>query len=125
MTRNLPLQQPCITITIKNTTTKKLLQNGRVPVAFDVVIEIWSEDVFNGGGVGGANAVREAEETGDLESEWWGCWEHVGDPVVEAVAVAEEADEVADEWVGLGRWGLGFGGGVMVAREEVEDGEDG
>lgn len=71
------------------------------------------------GGVGGADAVGEVEEAVDLESESWGGGEHVGDPVMEAVAVTEEADDVSDEWVGLGCWVLG--GGVTVAGKSVEE----
>lgn len=51
------------------------------------------------GGVGSADDVEEAEEAVDLEGERWGVAEHVGNPVMEAVAVAEEADDVSNYWV--------------------------
>ena len=41
-----------------------------------------------------------------MECERRGGGKHVGYPIVETVAVAEETDEVSDEWVGLGTWGF-------------------
>lgn len=53
------------------------------------------------GGVGGADAVREAEDSVDLDGQRGGGGEHIGDPVMEAVTVAEESDEVSDHRVRL------------------------
>ncbi|KAJ0483097.1 hypothetical protein HanRHA438_Chr13g0619171 [Helianthus annuus] len=117
MTCNLSLRGPHVTVGVEYAVAEEFMQDGGVTVAFDVVKEVVAEEVVEVGGVGGADAVGEVEEAVDLEGERWGGGEHVGDPVVEAVAVAEEADEVADEWVGLGTWC-----GGTVTGEVVEDG---
>lgn len=72
------------------------MQDGLEARAFDVVVKVGAEEVVDGGRIGGADAVREVEDAVDLEGEGWGGREHIGDPVVEAVAVAEETDEVSD-----------------------------
>ncbi|KAI3828988.1 hypothetical protein L1987_03101 [Smallanthus sonchifolius] len=90
------------------------LEDGGVTAALDVVMEVGAEEVFE------VDAVREAEKAVNLESDRRGGGEHVCDLIVEAVAVAEESDEVSDEWVGLGTWG--FHGGVTATGESVEEG---
>lgn len=72
------------------------------------------------GGVGSGDAIGEVEEGVDLDSGRWGSGELLGDPVVEAVAVAEESEEVSDYGMGFWSWGFGFG----LRREEGESEED-
>lgn len=76
----------------------------------------------NIGGVGGGDAIGEVEEGVDLESGRWGSGELLGNPVVEAVAVAEESGKVSDYGMRFWRWGLGFRFGFR--REEGETEED-
>lgn len=86
-------------INIKDTITKEIMQDGVEAMAFDEVREVGAEEVFEIGGISGANAVGEVEETGDLESEGRGGGEHVSDPVMETVAVLDKTNEVSNEWI--------------------------
>lgn len=82
------------------------MEDGAEAVALDVVGEVGAEEVVHHGGVGRADAAGEAQEAVDLDR--IGIIgigiEEVGDPVVEAVAVAEEGEEVAEDGVGFGAW---------------------
>lgn len=106
-------------VRIEDAAAEEFMEDGGVTVALDVIGEVRAKEVVKVGGVGGADTVGEVEKAVDLESERRGGGEHVGDPIVESVAVAEEADEVADEWVGLGTWGFDDGA-TATATEEGE-----
>lgn len=49
--------------------------------------------------VGSANAMRKAKEAIDLKSEIWGARKHVCNPIMEAVAVEEEANDISNQRV--------------------------
>lgn len=66
-------------------------------------------------GVGGAYPVGEVEKGFDSESRGRGLGEHLGDPIVEAVAVAE----VPDDGIRL-RTRRHFGPAMMRRRVEEE-----
>lgn len=51
------------------------------------------------GRVGSANAMRKAKEAIDLKGEMWGGREHVRNPIMEAVAVLEEANDISNQRV--------------------------
>jgi hypothetical protein len=72
--------------------------------------------------VGSADDMGEVEKVVDLESRWWGFGEHVSDPVVEAVAVAEEAGE--DSYYRVRFWTWGFAWRVRSGAEEANEDED-
>lgn len=101
MTRELTLQSPEMAIDTEYAVAEEVVEEIVEPRAFDVVGEIGDEEVVEVGGVSGANAAREVEEVVDLESGCWRLREHVGDPIVETVAVAEETREVSNYRVRL------------------------
>lgn len=118
MAGNLALGRPEVGVDVEDAKAEELVEDGAEPGALDVVGEVGAEEVVDDGGVGGADAVGEAEEAVDLDGGGGGGGEEVSDPVVEAVAVAEEGEEVAEDGVGFGAWvSFGVGGGV---GEEVE-----
>lgn len=50
--------------------------------------------------------------------------EHVGDPIMEALAVAKEAKEVSDDGVGLWSWGFDSSLFLMMESRDEEQEED-
>lgn len=86
-------------IGVEDAVAEEVVEDGVEAGAFDEVGEVGAEDVLEVSWVGSAYVVREGEKAVHLEGEGWGGGKHVGRPVVEAVAVAEESDEVSDYWV--------------------------
>lgn len=75
--------------------------------------------------VGSADAAREVEKGIDLESGRWGLGEEFGNPVVKAVAVAEEAGKVSDDGVGFWTWVFGCGRfGEPFGEQDGEEEEE-
>lgn len=96
MAGDLALDGPDVSVYVEDPMAKKLLEDRVKARAFDIIGEIGAEEMVNISRVSGADAVGESEESVDLDGRRVGGGEHVGDPVVEAVAVAEEPDEVSD-----------------------------
>lgn len=119
---DLALESPGGSVGVEDAVAEELADDGGEAGAFDVVGEVGVEQVADIGGVGGGHAIGEVEEGVDLNSGRWGSGELLGDPVVEAVAVAEESEEVSDYGMEFWRWGFGFGFGFR--REEGESEED-
>ena len=92
MASDLPLAAPEAAVGVEDASAEELLEDGPEPSAFYVVGEVGAEELLHVGRIGGADAAGEAEEAVDLEGEGGRVGEHFGDPVVEAVAVAEESD---------------------------------
>lgn len=111
-----------MTINIKDTITKKIMEDRVEPVAFNKVGEVGSKEVLNISGISSANAVGEVEEASDLESKGRSGGEHVSDPVMKTVAVSNESDEVSNEWIRLRRWCFGV---RFVVQEESDDEDEG
>lgn len=122
ITSDLALGGPEMAVGVEDTVAKELVEDGGVTAALDVVGEVGAEEVVEVGGIGGTNTVGEAQEAVNLECQRRGGTEHVGDPIMEAVAVAEEGDDVSDEWVGLRRWG--FDERVVAAGVPEEESGD-
>lgn len=120
----LALEGPEVAVGVEDAVAEEVGEGGAGAVAFGVIGEVGAEEVLDDEWVGGADATGEAEGAPDLDGGGRGGGEEAGDPVEEAVAVAEEGDEVAEEGMGEGAVVGGFGG---LAEEEVKDdgGEDG
>ncbi len=96
MACNLALESPESVIGVEDAISKEFFEDVVEARAFDVVWEVGVKEVLDVCGVGGADSMGEVKEGTDSESGRWGLGEHLGDPIVEAVAVAEEADEVSN-----------------------------
>lgn len=57
ITRNLALGGPDMAVGIEDSSAKKLVEDGSVTVALDVIGEVGAEKVVEVGGIGGADTV--------------------------------------------------------------------
>lgn len=89
MAGDLALHSPELAVDNKDSISKKLVEAVTEARAFDVVGEIGDEEVADVEGIGGADAMGDVKEGVDLDSEGRGFGNHFGNPVVEAMAVAE------------------------------------
>lgn len=86
--------------------------------AFDIVREVRAKKMIQVGRVGSANAIRKAKEAIDLKGEIWGGGEHVSNPIMETVAVAEESNDISNHRVRLRTWSF-VGRRRVLAKDKV------
>lgn len=101
MAGDFPLKCPGITVDVEDALAEEIVKYVVETGAFNIVREVGEEEVADVGGIDGADDVGEVEEGVNLESGGRGLREEVGDPVVEAVEVSEEAEKVSDDGVAL------------------------
>lgn len=96
---DLALDGPEVAVDVEDSIAEELMEDVMKARTFDVIGEVGDEEVVDVEGVGSADAMGGVEEGVDLESEGRGSGKHVSNPVVEAVVVAEESDQVSDDRV--------------------------